>query len=57
MTLVVTGKSETMQVARQQAYDRIDDIVIPNLYYRDDIGECWIEGDGLHAWGYLGPNN
>ena len=33
-----------------------DDVVIPNLYYRDDIGERWIEGDGdrLLAWGYLG---
>ncbi|ELZ28002.1 phosphoribosylamine-glycine ligase [Halogeometricum pallidum JCM 14848] len=57
MPLVVTGKGETMQEAREQAYDRIDDIVIPNVYYRDDIGERWIEGDGdrLLAWGYLGP--
>jgi phosphoribosylamine--glycine ligase len=56
MPLVVTGKGETMQAAREQAYDRIDDVVIPNLYYRDDIGERWIEGDGdrLLAWGYLG---
>jgi len=57
MPLVVTGKGETMQRARGQAYKRIDDIVIPNLYYRDDIGERWISGDGdrLQAWGYLGP--
>ena len=57
MPLVVTGKGETMQSARGQAYKRIDDIVIPNLYYRDDIGERWISGDGdrLQAWGYLGP--
>ena len=55
--LVVTGTGETMQEARRQAYDRVDDIVIPNLYYRDDIGERWIDGDGdrLLAWGYLGP--
>jgi len=34
-----------------------DDIVIPNCYYRDDIGERWIDGDGdrLLSWGYLGP--
>jgi phosphoribosylamine--glycine ligase len=59
MPLVVTGKGETMQEAREQCYDRIDDIVIPNLYYRDDIGERWIDGDGdrLLAWGYLGPND
>ena len=57
MPLVVTGKGETMQAAREQAYERIDDILIPNLYYRDDIGERWIDGDGdrLQAWGYLGP--
>jgi phosphoribosylamine--glycine ligase len=57
MPLVVTGRGETMQTARRQAYDRLDDIVIPNLYYRDDIGERWINGDGdrLLAWGYLGP--
>jgi phosphoribosylamine--glycine ligase len=59
MPLVVTGKGETMQEARTACYDRIDDIVIPNLYYRDDIGERWIDGDGdrLLAWGYLGPND
>ncbi|WP_336329693.1 phosphoribosylglycinamide synthetase C domain-containing protein [Haloarcula sp. CGMCC 1.2071] len=57
MPLVVTGKGETMQAAREQAYERVDDILIPNCYYRDDIGERWIEGDGdrLQAWGYLGP--
>ena len=56
MPLVVTGKGETMQAAREQAYDRIDRVVVPNLYYRDDIGERWIEGDGdrLLSWGYLG---
>jgi phosphoribosylamine--glycine ligase len=57
MPIVVTGMGETMHAAREQAYERIDDIVIPNMYYRDDIGERWIDGDGdrLQAWGYLGP--
>jgi phosphoribosylamine--glycine ligase len=57
MPIVVTGKGETMQAAREQCYDRVDDIIIPNLYYRDDIGERWIQGEGdrLHGWGYLGP--
>ena len=57
MPLVVTGKGETMQRARAQAYERVGDIVVPNCYYRDDIGERWIDGDGdrLLAWGYLGP--
>ncbi|WP_435195001.1 phosphoribosylglycinamide synthetase C domain-containing protein [Natronomonas sp. EA1] len=57
MPLVVTGKGETMREAREQAYARIDEIVIPNMYYRDDIGERWVDGEGdrLLAWGYLGP--
>jgi len=31
---------------------------VSNLYYRDDVGERWIDSDGdrLQAWGYLGPN-
>ncbi|MDZ7689089.1 MAG: phosphoribosylglycinamide synthetase C domain-containing protein [Halobacteriales archaeon] len=55
MPLVVTGKGETMEEARQQAYRRIDSIVVPNMYYRDDIGERWIRNDGdrLRAWGYI----
>lgn len=55
MPLVVTGKGETMAAARQQAYERISEIIIPNMYYRDDIGERWIDGDGdrLQAWEYL----
>ena len=46
MPIVVTGKGETMSAARERAYDRIDRIVMPNMYYRDDIGERWIDGDG-----------
>jgi len=57
MPIVVTGKGETMRTARDQAYGRIDDVIMPNMYYRDDVGERWIDGDGdrLQAWGYLGP--
>ena len=59
IVLVVTGKGETMADARQQAYDRVDRIIVPNMYYRDDIGERWIDRDGdrLQAWGYLGPES
>ncbi|WP_435346255.1 phosphoribosylamine--glycine ligase [Haloarchaeobius sp. HRN-SO-5] len=55
MPLVVTGMGETMAAAREQCYDRVDRVLIPNHYYRDDIGERWIDGesDRLHAWGYL----
>ncbi|MFB6352785.1 MAG: phosphoribosylamine--glycine ligase [Halobacteriales archaeon] len=56
MPLVVTGTGETMAAASEAAYARLDDVIIPNLYYRDDIGERWIDGEGdkLLAWGYLG---
>jgi phosphoribosylamine--glycine ligase len=28
--------------------------MIPDMYYRDDIGERWLEDhDKLHTWGYL----
>ena len=34
--------------------DRVRNILIPNMYYRDDIGERWAEdSDKLHNWGYL----
>lgn len=57
IALVVTGKGSTMREAQREAYDRIGNVVIPNMYYRDDIGDRWVEGDGdkLQAWGYLGP--
>ena len=57
MPLVVTGKGDTMAAAREQCYARLDDVLLPNCYYRDDVGERWIDGDGdrLQAWGYLGP--
>ncbi len=38
MPLVVTGTGETMHAAREHADDRIDDIVIPNMYYRTTSG-------------------
>ena len=53
MPLVVTGRGETMAEARADAYGRLEAIIVPNMYYRDDVGERWISGDGdrLRAWG------
>jgi phosphoribosylamine--glycine ligase len=54
VVLVVVGLGPTMKQARAQAYSRIKNITIPNMYYRDDIGERWFEDhDKLHTWGYL----
>ncbi|MBI2035939.1 MAG: phosphoribosylamine--glycine ligase [Candidatus Liptonbacteria bacterium] len=52
--LVVTGHGVTAEDARKQAYARIDNIMLQNMYYRTDIGAGWREsGDKLHMWGYI----
>ncbi len=54
VVLTVVGLGQTMKQAREQAYARVRNILIPNMYYRDDIGERWAEDrDRLHNWGYL----
>jgi phosphoribosylamine--glycine ligase len=54
VVLVVCGLGQTMHQAQAQAYSRIRNIMIPDMYYRDDIGERWFEDhDKLHTWGYL----
>lgn len=55
--LIVCGSGMTMRQAQKQAYYRISNILIPNLYYRTDIGDRWAEdSDKLHNWGYLREN-
>jgi phosphoribosylamine--glycine ligase len=52
--LVVTGSGNTVEEARRQAYARIQNIMIQNMFYRGDIGSKWmIDGDKLQTWGYL----
>jgi len=54
VVLIVIGMGSTMKQAQRQAYSRIDNIMIPNMYYRKDIGDRWFEdSDRLHSWGYL----
>jgi phosphoribosylamine---glycine ligase len=54
MVLIVCGSGPTMKQAQRQAYNRVRNVMIPYMYYRDDIGERWSEdSDRLHAWGYL----
>lgn len=54
VVLVVVGLGQTMRQAQAQAYSKIKNILIPNMYYRDDIGDRWVEdSDKLHNWGYL----
>ena len=52
--LVVTGTASTMLDARREAYSRVKAILIPNMFYRSDIGERWVrDGDLLQSWGWL----
>lgn len=52
--LVVTGSSITVQDARTQTYNRINNIMLQNMFYRTDIGQRWQDdSDKLQMWGYL----
>ncbi|MGE3974065.1 MAG: phosphoribosylamine--glycine ligase [Bdellovibrionales bacterium] len=52
--MVIVGTGPTMKQAQAQVYSKVRNVMIPNMYYRDDIGERWIEdSDKLHTWGYL----
>jgi phosphoribosylamine--glycine ligase len=43
-----------MKQAQNQVYSRISNIMIPNMYYRKNIGDRWFEdSDRLDSWGYL----
>lgn len=52
--LVVTGSGSTVADARRECYNRVRNIMIPNMFYRTDIGERWTrDSDLLQTWGYL----
>jgi phosphoribosylamine-glycine ligase len=52
--LVVTGSGPTMEDARNQAYNRVSNIMIPNMFYRTDIGKRWTrDSDLLQSSGFL----
>jgi phosphoribosylamine--glycine ligase len=52
--LVVTGSGETIEDARKQAYDRVNNVVLQNMFYRTDIGASWPEDQKkLKKWGYI----
>jgi phosphoribosylamine--glycine ligase len=54
VVLIVTGMGLSVKQAQAQAYQRVKNILIPNMYYRTDIGDRWYEDhDRLHSWGYL----
>ena len=54
VALIVAGCGLTMKQAQAQVYSRINNILIPNMYYRKDIGDRWYEeADKLHSWSII----
>jgi phosphoribosylamine--glycine ligase len=52
--LVVTGAGATMSDAIKEAYANVRNVMIPNMFYRNDIGQRWAhDSDMLLSWGYL----
>ncbi|MFH2106053.1 MAG: phosphoribosylamine--glycine ligase [Candidatus Micrarchaeota archaeon] len=53
-SLIITASGTTMEETRRLVYNRIKNIIIPNMFYRTDIGAKWAEdSDRLAMWGYL----
>jgi phosphoribosylamine--glycine ligase len=52
--LVITGSGNTVEESRKQAYNRVKNIMLQNMFYRVDIGTRWYnDSDLLRTWGYL----
>jgi phosphoribosylamine--glycine ligase len=52
--LIVVGTGTTMEETRKTVYNKISNIIVPNMFYRTDIGERWFtDSDKLFAWGYI----
>jgi len=52
--LVVTGSGATMSDAIEEAYFNVSNVMIPNMFYRSDIGQRWTrDSDKLLSWGYI----
>ncbi|MHB8988110.1 MAG: phosphoribosylglycinamide synthetase C domain-containing protein [Desulfobulbia bacterium] len=53
--LHVSGMGATVEEAREMAYQRIDNLVIPKMFYRHDIGLRFLKQDKarLTQWGWI----
>ena len=52
--VIVNGSGLSMADARKQAYNRVQNVMVPNMFYRTDIGARWDEdSDMLFSWGYI----
>ena len=54
VVMVVSGTGTTMKEAQKSMYNRVNNFLINNCYYRTDIGDRWGEdSDKLWAWNLL----
>lgn len=54
IAVLVTGTGITMRDAQRNMYNRIQNVIVNNGYYRTDIGDRWLEdSDKLWSWGLL----
>ena len=53
--LHVSGMGATVEEARDMAYQRIDNLVLPKMFYRHDIGLRFLKQDRerLRQWGWM----
>lgn len=52
--LIITGSGATVPDAIRDAYQNVKNIMIPNMFYRSDIGQRWHrDSDMLLSWGYF----
>ncbi len=52
--LVVTGSGPSMSEAIQKTYQNVKNVMMPNMFYRSDIGQRWFrDSDMLLSWGYF----
>ena len=54
IVLLVSGTGITMKDAQRNMYNRVQNVIVNNSYYRTDIGDRWQEdSDRLWSWGLL----
>lgn len=54
IAVLISGTGLTMKDAQKNMYNRVQNIIVNNSYYRTDIGDRWQEdSDKLWSWGLL----
>jgi len=54
VVLVAVGTGNTLKKVQKKMYNKVKNIKIPNMYYRNDIGNSWYKDiKKLKKWGYI----